>query len=468
MGVAAVVLAAVSFGASGDRHGHQGSPAGAVRTSPAHGSPAGAGPHGSAGPPRLALLSAPNVYYLPGHITYERPLSTPEWRVDVASSASPEGPAIRPELTFDLSGLAGLVRLGEVNKQWGCVRTDLVVRCRPFAGTRWLFSPFFPLAGSRAFRGPAGTVTTTVSAPGMPAVRHVTRVVVGTPILTAREDYPELTGVRPGGPMEITPAFGNSGDVGVEAGVSVVLSAESAAFALRYRNCRYATVAHQSTAQCDFPGPLPAGAAFETDAPLLAGACADAQNGALRYSVYRLTDVPPLAAVPASAPRGAGGTLRLRPVDGRAFKARGDALRVDVASSGGVPFTTTHVHDVKAVGITVTGRVGRVVFVPVPYPKGEDWVAGGNTALRVVLPPGLTLVEHGPGWQEGDVRYCSASPSGDGSVLCPGPTEIGTELGVRIDRRVNGARGSITVTSDPATDPNQTDNTAPVTVHYLP
>ncbi|MET8244732.1 hypothetical protein ABZV31_10120 [Streptomyces sp. NPDC005202] len=55
-----------------------------------------------------------------------------------------------------------------------------------------------------------------------------------------------------------------------------------------------------------------------------------------------------------------------------------------------------------------------------------------------------------------------------GPVACPGPEPAGTVLRVRIDKRVEGARGSITAPSDPAVDPNQDNNTAPVTVEYLP
>jgi hypothetical protein len=39
---------------------------------------------------------------------------------------------------------------------------------------------------------------------------------------------------------------------------------------------------------------------------------------------------------------------------------------------------------------------------------------------------------------------------------------------VRIDKRVEGARGSVTVPPGPAADPDQDNNTAPVTVEYIP
>ncbi|MFF9404043.1 hypothetical protein ACF1B0_00720 [Streptomyces anandii] len=66
--------------------------------------------------------------------------------------------------------------------------------------------------------------------------------------------------------------------------------------------------------------------------------------------------------------------------------------------------------------------------------------------------------------------HASASPARklDGTVACPGPAPPGTVMRVHIDKRVDGARGSVRADSDPSLDPDQDDNTAPVTVTYLP
>ncbi|MFJ8195754.1 hypothetical protein [Streptomyces sp. NPDC096152] len=471
--VLAVVLALVVNGGDGRRAGG----ADAGRTSPAPSNPAPirvasapAAPTPS-GPGVLTVRSAPNVYYLPRYGTTGKPPYAAEFGIDLESSTAPPasapGPSLSPEVTIDLSSLAGKAEIDWVSKAWGCVRTGLRVRCKPPGGTQWAFTPFNLRPAPGAVRGATATVTMTARAAHTPTVRHTTRVIVGDPVLTARQRYPALTGVRPGAKVGIVPAFGNKGDIGVPGGVSVVLTAEGATFAERYRNCRYDTVGKRISAQCDFPGPLAAGTAFETDAPVVATADDDAHSGHLGFTVYRTTDVFALAAVPASAPHGTGRPLRLRPVDGRAFEEIGDPRHSEEADSDGVRFATTRVHEVEAVGFTIRGRVGQVVDLTVPYPKGDDWGAGGRTTMRVVLPRGLTLVEVGPGEHESDIPYCYRNPSGDGSVLCPGPAAPGTGMRVRIDRRVDGARGSVTVTSDPATDPNQTDNTAPVTVEYL-
>ncbi|MDF3297373.1 hypothetical protein [Streptomyces tropicalis] len=473
-GAALVVLAVVLAIVTSDGAGRHPDRAGAARPRTPYPSPAAAQvvtpAAASSGPAVLTFRSAPNVSYLPRHGTFDRAPYAPDWELDLATSASGTGPPRSPELTVDLSGLAGKAEIDWVDKAWACSRSGLLVRCDLSRGTRWNFSPFSLRPAPGAVRGATARVTATLRAAGTPTVRHTTRVIVGAPVLTARERYPDLAGVRPGGRVGITPAFGNKGDTGVRGGVSVVVTAEGAAFVKRYRNCRYGTVGQEPRAQCDFPGPLAAGAAFETDAPLSATAGADTRSGKLSYFVYRTTDVSTLSAVPATAPHGTGAALRLRPVDGGPLTDRGDPARSDRADSFGVAFATTRVHDVTAVGFTIKGRVGQVVDLTVPYPEGDDWGAGGSRSatMRVVLPPGLTLVEVGPGEHESDIPYCYANPSGDGSVLCPGPAAPGTGLRVRVDRRVEGARGTVTVTSDPATDPDQADNTAPVTVEYLP
>jgi hypothetical protein len=86
----------------------------------------------------------------------------------------------------------------------------------------------------------------------------------------------------------------------------------------------------------------------------------------------------------------------------------------------------------------------------------------------VTLPAGVSLIEVEPQDHESDIPYCHRGPRPDGPVACPGPAPAGTVLRVRLDRRVDGARGSVSVRSDPAADPDRRNNTAPVTVQYLP
>ncbi len=50
---------------------------------------------------------------------------------------------------------------------------------------------------------------------------------------------------------------------------------------------------------------------------------------------------------------------------------------------------------------------------------------------------------------------------------CYGILDRNTYLRARIDKRVPGAQGSVSADSDPAIDPNQENNTAPVKVEYV-
>ncbi|MFI1163194.1 hypothetical protein ACH4UM_06190 [Streptomyces sp. NPDC020801] len=423
----------------------------------------------------LTLRSAPNVFYLPRYSPYDVAPYVPDYDIALAASnASPgggSGAVGKVEVDLDLAAFEGKAEIRHVRKDYGCVRTGFHVRCAPgdvrFGGFTE-FVPFSLLPRPNSASGPAGVIRMTVRAANAPAVHHTTRLIVGMPYLTLRQDNTKLTGVRPGDAMRLTPAFGNKGDTGVDGGISVVVRAQSATLPLRYANCRYDKAVGATQAQCDFPGPLPAGAAYETDGPVTALADRTARSGLVQYSVWRTVDMSYLSRLPESAPRGTGAPLRLRPVDGGAFTGD-EADRSEVASGGRLSFETTQVDDVAAVGFTIKGKVGRTADLTVPYPKGDGWPGpGGRGTLWVTLPPGVSLVEVPPEEHESDIPYCYPSPKKDGTVACPGPAPAGTGLRVRIDKRVEGARGSVRVTSDSALDPNQANNTAPVTVEYLP
>ncbi|NED37843.1 hypothetical protein G3I64_35985 [Streptomyces sp. SID8499] len=442
-------------------------------------------PHGgdtSSGQGVLRLRSAPNVYYLPRYSSFQQAPSAPEFHVVLVASASPSGGSGKQAATskgavsgveadFDLTAFQGRAEITSVQKGYGCVRSGYRVHCALGSlkfGEGADFTPFSvrPKPGTAA--GPAGTVRMTVRGADAPTVRHTTRVISGSPRLTARPDLDRLTEVPPGGRMQLTPAFGNKGDTAVEGGISVVVSAHGADLLPRYANCRYDKATGATRAQCDFPGALPAGAAYETDGALTAVADRSAKTGTVTYTVWRTADVSYLAALPASAPHGSGAPLRLRPVDGSAFPDAG-AEPGERAVGGGLSFETTGKDDVEAVGFTVKGRVGQVVEVTVPYPRGDGWTDSfGRGTVWVTLPAGVSLIEVPPQDHESDIPYCHRGPRPDGPVACPGPAAAGTVLRVRLDRRVDGARGSVSVRSDPSADPDQRNNTAPVTVQYLP
>ncbi|MFE2509907.1 hypothetical protein [Streptomyces naganishii] len=468
LALAAAVVWAVSRpegGAAGPGRAPASAPA-AHRWAPASSAPSGKGV--------LTLRDAPHVLYLPRYDPHAAAPYGPTYTFDLAAApASPgggQGSVGGIEVDLDLSALQGRAHI-HPRLPGDCSLTGSRMKCRvPNVqfGRVAEVSPFYVLPGPGAVLGRTGTIPLTVRAANAPAIRHTTRLVVGSPQLTLRPSGKRLTGVRPGDAIRLTPAFGNKGDTGIDGGVSLLVTAQGATLSTRYSNCRYDKPTGATKAQCDFPGPLPAGTAFETDGPVTAKTGADARNGLIQDSVWRTADMPYFTALPTSAPHGTGAPLGLRPVDGGAF-VRNDDEYSEVASGDALAFETSLHDDVAAVGFTIRGKVGATVDVTVPYPQGDGWSGPDDRGtLHVTLPAGVSLVEVPPEQHESDILYCYPSPRKDGTVACPGPAPPGTVMRVHIDRRVDGARGSVRADSDPALDPDRTDNTAPVTVTYLP
>lgn len=468
--VCAVALITRGSGRAGGAAGARasGSPDRTVWTPDPHGTSAATG----TGKAVLGLRFALNVFYLPRYSPPAGAPFAPEYTVDLKSlPASPGRSPARVRdvrVSLDLTAFKGRADLYDVNKGYGCVRTDFHLDCAlGNIDQGAIFVPFRAKPRPDTARGPAGSLRMTVRSANAPTLRHTTRLIVGSPYLTARQGYPRLTGVRPGGEIRLTPAFGNKGDTAVDGGLSLLLSASGATLPLRYGNCRYNKATGATSAWCDLPGPLPAGAAYETDGPVTAVAGPDARTGEVDFSVWRATDPDYLSRPPASAPRGSGPPLRLRPVDGSAFT--GDDLRRSQSAGAGVSFETTRKNDVQAVGFTIKGKVGQVVDITVPYPLGDGWTApGGSGNLWVTLPQGITVIDVPPESHESDIPYCYPDPDKEGRAVCPGPEPPGTVMRVRIDKRVEGAHGSVTAHSDPSVDPDQQNNTAPVKVEYVP
>lgn len=421
----------------------------------------------------LKLRSALNVFYLPRYSPPAQAPFAPEYTIDLKALGARPGqdpaPARNVRVSFDLSVFEGRAQIYDVHKGYGCVRSGFHVDCALGdikSGEGAIFLPFNVKPEPGTAPGPVGALTMTVRSANASTIRHTTRVIVGSPYLTARQNYPRRTAVRPGGEIPLTPAFGNKGDTSVEGGVSVLVSAHEATLLPRYRNCRYNKATGATFAWCDFPGPLPAGAAYETDAPVTAVADRTARSGNVSFTVWRTVDADYLSRLPASAPHGSGGSLRLRPVDGSGFT--GIDIRPSQSAGGGLAFETTQLYDVEAVGFAIKGRVGEVTDITVPYPRGNGWSPpDGMGEIRVTLPEGVTLIDVPPESHSGDILYCYPDPQHEHRAVCPGPEPPGTLMRVRIDKRVDGARGGVTAHSDPRIDPNQANNTAPVTVRYL-
>ncbi|MFE1750322.1 hypothetical protein ACFW88_07220 [Streptomyces anandii] len=421
----------------------------------------------------LTLRSAPHVLYLPRYNPHDTAPYAPVYTVRLGAAApygGGQGAVGGIEMDLDLSAFEGKAEI-HPRLPGDCALTGFRMKCRVEKvqfGRVTEVSPFYVRPAPGAVLGRTGTIRLTVRAANAPTVRHTTRLVVDSPQLTLRPSGKRLTGVNPGEAIRLTPAFGNKGDTGIDGGVSVVVEAHGATLTPRYSNCRYDKPTGATKAQCDFPGPLPAGAAYETDGPVTAVVGEDARDGLIQDSVWRTADMPDFWALSGSAPHGTGATLGLRPVDGGDFLRNGDEYS-EVASGDALAFETSRHDDVAAVGFTIKGRVGATVDVTVPYPRGDGWTApGGRGTLHVTLPAGVSLVDVPPEQHESDIPYCYPSPEKDGTVACPGPAPPGTVMRVHIDRRADGARGSVRADSDPSRDPDQRNNTAPVTITYLP
>ncbi|MEE6268135.1 hypothetical protein ACFCXR_04805 [Streptomyces noursei] len=434
-------------------------------TAGAHSSPAGVKhPQGT----KLEITAAMRTYYLPRPTGSDANDEPTEYQVNLQSTGwTGAKPSVVKDVKahFDLSVFKDIATVRWINQgnrhPDTCVRSGDELTCDlKDVELGASFSPFAVSVLPGAPKGPAGALHITVTSANAPTVRRTTDIVVGAPRLTARQDKP-LTGVKPGSEVPLTPAFGNKGDTDVDDDILVTVRATEATLRPQYRNCRYDKPVAPTKAECTFPGPLRVGAAYETDGPLTAVADATAMHGKLTYAVYRAHDRLdaryPGEQLPATAVRGTGAPLGLRPIDGSGAEFATSAHWKAEMAGGDLAFDTDQIHDVQAVGFAIKGKVGEVVEVDVPWPRNL-----GEGDVRVTLPEGVSPAPVNPEEHPSEMTFCRPA---DGGASCSwGPH--GTTLVVRIDERVDGARGTVSAPSDPAADPNQENNSAPVTVEY--
>ncbi|MEV5598015.1 hypothetical protein [Streptomyces sp. NPDC052496] len=415
---------------------------------------------------QIRVMHASQAYYLP----LDSSVRPPDFSYSFAAggSGSDEERTLKDvKAVIDASDLKGKAELQTHNSS--CTLADYVATCS--LGDfyqRTDLAPFTLKPAAGAKKGETGAVRLTVTSSNAPAVHHTTRFVVGAPKLTARQFKP-LDQVAPGAEISFRPAFGNSGEVPLDEGVSLQVTASGATLEARYGNCRYDRLDAPTIAQCDFPKGLPVGAAREVADAFKAKVGKTAMGGSIGVYLWGVGSPPEYLGLDAKAPHGTGAPLTLRSADGSGFGA----------DSAHLEFRTTQTSDRKAVGFTIKGKVGHVVTTQVPFPVTAGPGTAGGAApraasasagdqMRLTLPEGTTLVPLGPDEQD-EALYCAYDKGGerDRKAVCPfGPDGFGTKLRVRIDKRVEGARGSITVPYDPATDPDEKNNTAPILMAY--
>ncbi|WP_143080590.1 hypothetical protein [Actinacidiphila rubida] len=359
---------------------------------------------------------------------------------------------------FDLSALAGTVDVTPRPGEEDCTSQDLEVTCAlGDVGGRTELAPFTLSAADGTPPGDAGAVTVTVTADNAPAVTATAHVVVGRPRLSV---LPAASGRLAGRSVDVTPAFGNRGDVALTQGVTVRVSG-SAPTTREFSNCRYDRADRPTVAECDFPAVLSPGRAVRTDAPFTFTAPHAATSLGVSYQVWP-TGNPPAGTepLPADAPRGTAGPLGLTPSDEGALVA-GTAFEGHWTVAADPPPALV---DYAATPFTIEGVVGQTLDVAVPYPTGGP--AGGPTAVRdpqvVTMPQGIHAVLPSRSERRQAV-YCV--PVSGRTVSCPfGPGGYGQILRVHIDANVPDAAGTIAVVPPSGTDRDPADDRAAITV----
>ncbi|MGD3109179.1 hypothetical protein [Streptomyces sp. YGL11-2] len=428
---------------------------------------------------KLAFRDTPRTFYLRVFDESDEQLpwgQQPE-PYDVYLEASRRSPGREPakaeniKVTVDLSDAKAVrASLDPWDRRDGCKWSGALVTCTPkdsesgkvkdiASGAYADVARLHMIPREHVANGPAGSLKITVTSSNAPTIHQTTQLVIGAPRLTARAERESSPGpIEPGSELKVRPAFGNEGDVGVEGDLNVVVDVKGQATLRRqYSNCRYDKADAPKKALCTIPGPLPVGAAYETDRPFTATVDKTGNHGRINSTLYPAPNTPTRDLLPDSAPRGTGAPIGLRPTDGSGFTS----FDRDLAHAE-LGFLTTRRYDQQVNGFTIKGKVGDEISMDV---MNEDGYFEGDTHLT--LPEGLTLIGHRKN-ESGDDPFCEYDDEKHRTVLCPAPLNVHPSLRFRIDKRVEGAQGTISVEPDPEhPDPDLTNNIAPITMAYV-
>lgn len=410
---------------------------------------AAAGPAGAADGLTIAVMNVPQSYFVPVHgdTGYVAPFSG-------ALASSEESDLKNVTAAFDLSSLRGAVDVS--TKDTDCTRQDLLVTCRLGDFYQRTDLPGLTLTATAGTPvGAAGAIALTVTADNAPAATRSTQVVIGRPRLTAaRSGTTQLTSET----AELTPAFGNRGDVAVTQGITLQVTSQIPMTGT-YRNCTYDSLTRPKRALCDFDVQLAPGAAFRTDSAFGFDGSAAPLGFDVTYSVWPTGNTPEFAGtgIGGTGPQGTGARLGLTATDGGALVEVGGSTQ-KFLPPGGIRV------DYAAVGFVIKGKVGQTLEVKVPDPvndksAGNEWV---KPPQRLTLPAGVRALEPTDAYQ-GEEAFCAPGPGGR-TAACPfGPEPFGTLVLVHIDKNVPGATGTLFTPTDTTVDPDQANNTAVVT-----
>ncbi|MFH9424244.1 hypothetical protein [Streptomyces sp. NPDC017529] len=364
---------------------------------------------------------------------------------------------------YDLSEVAGKVKVTALHPR--CRKAGHIVTCRLGDDEgAWRFRPFRMTPYPDAQGGMAGSVSERYTSRNGPGLTHSARIHIGVPEFRTRvhQDV-ELPRSERGAPPPITPAFVNAGSTRTPGKVVLRISVaddghkgrfQSPRFAPSFSNCSYPeSETGTEVIFCEFPGPLEAGQAYETDAPLQARNPDCCQvRGAYTYDVWAEGNEPLDATVQGSHPlRGSGPVLGLKPV-GADTVTGGTKARMGFRTEG---FTVPEGWSFPEKTMKIRGKVGEYVETDVLQADSADGVLQ-RASLRVRLPEGTSMAPLPLERHASDFSYCSGR--GREGTCANGYPSI---LRVRIDRPVPGAEGRIKAPV-PSGDENPDDNERPV------
>ncbi|MFJ8751689.1 hypothetical protein ACIREO_20530 [Streptomyces sp. NPDC102441] len=365
-----------------------------------------------------------------------------DFEVPVAVVPGNKEPARNIKVVVDASGLKDIARVTK-GGYGNCTGSGWVYTCEygTLQNDGESNAPFDILGLAGVKPGDSGTVTYTASADNAAPVTGTTRMVVGGPTLGAPDEEVKVSGVKPGQPAPVTPEFANHSPFAADRGIALHITSDGLTLNARHSNCYYAG-SSPTSAWCLFPTEAAPGAAYRTSSPLSYVAAEKALYGSLSYSWSSDPTRPADHTV-----RGTGAPITLTGAkDGNYDDTHGE-----------VAVETTVQADYRPVTGTVRGRVGDTVQVRLgvqdlgPGELRDDEMKG---RFEVIPPEGTTVTSIPYAFEETNRKWgCEEPEEAGGAFVCDLGSEAfmwaeedGTSaivFHVRIDRQVEGARGTI-------------------------
>ncbi|MET8679260.1 hypothetical protein ABZW18_17205 [Streptomyces sp. NPDC004647] len=375
------------------------------------------------------------------------------------------------ELTIDASALKGKAVLKPTNGSCKDPEKDLVFSCSYGSiDGKTSVQPFHIQGAEGVKPGYAGLIEYTATASNAPSAKAKTKVFIDGPRLAERKHAP-LKVTAPGSTVEVTPGVANHGQLAADQGIGIKLyGVDGVEVAREHSNCHYKTWAGTS-AYCLFETPLEPGAAYEFSEPFRFKVSPALMYGSIGYSTWAIGSGDPWEYEQPEdfAETGSRAPLTLKLVDDKGFEDFG----------GHTELTTTQHADFRAVTGTLEGRVGETVPLTLgarnegPGSMDLTGYSSHGTGTYEVTPPEGTTITSIPFPGEEDDWACSPKKKGSRTHVCgiDERFESGEQdtlvFNVRLDRKVKGAEGRITVTDRadyPTRDTEPGNNTAAIPV----